>query len=50
MRPLLMDFPAGHGNPNLTNPVGTGVQLVVDETSGWILHAEDALDAIAPPD
>lgn len=41
--PVLMDFPAGHENPNLTLPIGTEVELVVDETTGWIQYAEDAL-------
>ena len=41
--PVLMDFPAGHENPNLTLPIGTEVELVVDETTGWITYAEDAL-------
>ena len=43
--PVLMDFPAGHENPNLTLPLGTEVELVVDETTGWIAYAEDALVA-----
>jgi muramoyltetrapeptide carboxypeptidase len=43
--PVLMDFPAGHENPNLTLPIGTEVDLVVDETTGWISYAEDALVA-----
>jgi muramoyltetrapeptide carboxypeptidase len=41
--PVLMDFPAGHENPNLTIPLGTEVDLVVDDTTGWISYAEDAL-------
>jgi muramoyltetrapeptide carboxypeptidase len=41
--PVLMDFPAGHENPNLTLPVGTNVELVVEEQRGWITYAEDAL-------
>jgi muramoyltetrapeptide carboxypeptidase len=45
--PVLMDFPAGHENPNLTIPLGTEVDLVVDETTGWISYAEDALEV--PP-
>ncbi len=45
--PVLMDFPAGHENPNLTLPLGTEVELVVDDTTGWITYAEDALEA--PP-
>jgi muramoyltetrapeptide carboxypeptidase LdcA involved in peptidoglycan recycling len=45
--PVLMDFPAGHENPNLTIPLGTEVDLVVDESTGWITYAEDALE-VAP--
>jgi muramoyltetrapeptide carboxypeptidase len=45
--PVLMDFPAGHENPNLTLPLGTEVELVVGDTTGWIAYAEDALEA--PP-
>src|SRR3954465_7873343 len=45
--PVLMDFPAGHENPNLTIPLGTEVELVVDDTTGWISYAEDALEV--PP-
>jgi len=41
--PVLMDFPAGHEVPNLTLPLGTEVELVVEETTGWILYREDAL-------
>ncbi len=44
--PVLMDFPAGHENPNLTIPFGTEVELVVEEQRGWIVYREDAL--IAP--
>lgn len=43
--PVLMDFPAGHENPNLTLPLGTEVELVVEETTGWIAYHEDALVA-----
>jgi muramoyltetrapeptide carboxypeptidase len=46
--PVLMDFPAGHENPNLTIPFGTVVELVVEESRGWITYREDAL--IAAPD
>ena len=46
--PVLMDFPAGHENPNLTIPFGTEVELVVEEQRGWIVYREDAL--IAAPD
>lgn len=41
--PVLMDFPAGHEIPNLTLPLGTEVELVVEDESGWIQYAEDAL-------
>lgn len=41
--PVLMDFPAGHENPNLTIPLGSEVELVVEEQRGWISYAEDAL-------
>jgi muramoyltetrapeptide carboxypeptidase len=44
--PVLMDFPAGHENPNLTIPLGTEVELVVEETTGWISYAEDALESV----
>jgi muramoyltetrapeptide carboxypeptidase len=47
--PVLMDFPAGHENPNLTIPFGTEVELVVEEQRGWITYREDALIAV-PPD
>jgi muramoyltetrapeptide carboxypeptidase len=43
--PVLMDFPAGHDVPNLTLPLGTRVEIVAEEESGWIQYAEDALDA-----
>ena len=43
--PVLMDFPSGHENPNLTLPFGTEIELVVEETRGWITYAEDALIA-----
>ena len=49
--PVLMDFPAGHEIPNLTLPIGTEVELVVEEQSGWIVYREDALipaDSPAP--
>ncbi|MGQ0712771.1 MAG: S66 peptidase family protein [Gemmatimonadaceae bacterium] len=42
--PVLMDFPAGHEVPNLTLPLGTDVELVVEETTGWISYREDALE------
>ncbi|MFL5612776.1 MAG: LD-carboxypeptidase [Gemmatimonadaceae bacterium] len=41
--PVLMDFPAGHEVPNLTIPLGTEVELVVEEATGWIVYKEDAL-------
>jgi muramoyltetrapeptide carboxypeptidase len=43
--PVLMDFPAGHEIPNLTLPLGTKVELVVEEETGWIQYHEDALAA-----
>ena len=46
--PVLMDFPAGHENPNLTLPLGTEVELVVDDTTGWLTYAEDALESPVP--
>jgi muramoyltetrapeptide carboxypeptidase len=47
--PVLMDFPAGHDNPNLTLPIGTEVELVAEESTGWIVYREDALEVpIAP--
>jgi muramoyltetrapeptide carboxypeptidase len=41
--PVLMDFPSGHEVPNLTLPLGTEVELVADETTGWLCYREDAL-------
>ena len=41
--PVLMDFPAGHEVPNLTLPFGTEVEVVADESTGWISYSEDAL-------
>jgi muramoyltetrapeptide carboxypeptidase len=41
--PVLMDFPAGHEVPNLTIPLGTEVDLVVEDTTGWVVYREDAL-------
>jgi len=46
--PVLMDFPAGHDSPNLTLPLGTEVELVVEETTGWIVYREDALAQTVP--
>jgi muramoyltetrapeptide carboxypeptidase len=48
--PVLMDFPAGHDSPNLTLPLGTEVELVVEEQTGWIVYREDALETSAAPD
>lgn len=45
--PIIMDFPAGHEVPNLTIPIGTDVELVAEEVTGWIVYREDAL---ASPD
>ncbi len=46
--PILMDFPAGHEVPNLTIPFGTEVELVVNEETGWLSYAEDALSTSEP--
>jgi len=46
--PVLADFPAGHEVPNLTVPLGTEVELVADETAGWITYREDALESREP--
>jgi muramoyltetrapeptide carboxypeptidase len=48
--PVLMDFPAGHDSPNLTLPMGTEVELVVEEATGWIIYREDALATASLPD
>jgi len=42
--PVLMDFPAGHEMPNLTLPLGTDVELVVEDNTGWLSYHEDALE------
>lgn len=50
--PVLMDFPAGHEVPNITIPIGTEVELVVEDTTGWMVYREDALsvtEAAAAP-
>jgi len=41
--PILMDFPAGHEIPNLTLPLGTEMELVTDDVTGWLAYREDAL-------
>jgi muramoyltetrapeptide carboxypeptidase len=41
--PILMDFPAGHEAPNLTLPLGTEVELVSSESTGWLAYRDDAL-------
>jgi muramoyltetrapeptide carboxypeptidase len=41
--PIITDFPAGHEVPNLTLPIGTEVELVAEEQTGWIVYREDAL-------
>ena len=46
--PILMDFPAGHEVPNLTLPLGTEVELVAEDVTGWIVYREDALTAPEP--
>lgn len=47
--PVLMDFPAGHDVPNLTLPIGTEVELVVEEATGFVRYDEDALIALDEP-
>ena len=47
--PVLMDFPAGHDNPNLTLPLGTEVELVAEDGTGWLVYREDALEPAASP-
>lgn len=47
--PVLMDFPAGHDSPNLTLPMGTEVELVAEDATGWLVYREDALVAPAAP-
>ena len=44
--PILMDFPAGHEAPNLTLPLGTEVEVLTDEGSGWLSYREDALSVV----
>jgi len=46
--PVLMDFPAGHDSPNLTLPLGTEVELVVEDATGWLVYREDALASGVP--
>jgi muramoyltetrapeptide carboxypeptidase len=41
--PILMDFPAGHEAPNLTLPLGTEMELVTEDSTGWLSYREDAL-------
>jgi len=43
--PILVDFPSGHEAPNLTLPIGTEMELVAEETTGWLAYREDALEA-----
>jgi hypothetical protein len=38
----------GHDSPNLTLPLGTEVELVVEETTGWLVYREDALASWHP--
>jgi muramoyltetrapeptide carboxypeptidase len=47
--PILTDFPAGHDVPNLTLPLGTEVELVVEESTGWLAYREGALQGVASP-
>jgi muramoyltetrapeptide carboxypeptidase len=43
--PILTDFPAGHEVPNLTLPLGTEVELVAEDDTGYLAYREDALNA-----
>ncbi|MDQ6827739.1 MAG: LD-carboxypeptidase [Gemmatimonadota bacterium] len=45
--PILTDFPAGHEVPNLTLPLGTEVELIAEEGSGWLQYTEDALFSVS---
>jgi muramoyltetrapeptide carboxypeptidase len=47
--PVLMDFPAGHDNPNLTLPIGTEIELIAEESTGWLVYREDALEVPTAP-
>ncbi len=47
--PILFDFPAGHEVPNMTLPLGTEVELVVEEQTGWLTYREDALEGVDTP-
>jgi muramoyltetrapeptide carboxypeptidase len=44
--PILMDFPAGHETPNLTLPLGTEMELIADNATGWLSYREDALAVV----
>jgi len=41
--PILMDFPSGHEIPNLTLPFGTEVELMAEDSTGWLTYREEAL-------
>ena len=43
--PIITDFPAGHEVPNLTLPIGTEVELVAEDQTGWLVYKEDALSS-----
>src|SRR5204862_3807624 len=47
--PILMDFPAGHEAPNLTLPLGTEMELVADESTGFLAYREGALSTEERP-
>ena len=47
--PVVMDFPAGHDNPNLTLPLGTEVELVAEDDTAWLVYREDALSSPSLP-
>lgn len=41
--PVLMNFPAGHKHPNVSLPLGTGMELVCERDAGWLRYDEPAL-------
>jgi muramoyltetrapeptide carboxypeptidase len=47
--PIITDFPAGHEVPNLTLPIGTEVELVAEDQTGWLVYKEDALSSTPSP-
>lgn len=41
--PVLMNFPAGHKHPNVSLPLGTGMELVCEPDAAWLRYHEPAL-------